>query len=294
MPVIAVANNKGGVSKTTTACNVAYCMAQRGEKVLLIDMDSQGNATRTYGVSPEQYSVGMYHLLLDQIRMMLLDKPKYSIRKAVLKTSYGLDLIPCDSRVSEISTWLQDHAAVFNGADLQRYWQKEFPFFLLKILDEVRGKYTRIIIDTPPAFEYNTKASLIASDHIIIPVELGDLELTGLESLFKKIVGFKKDYDRDVSVLGIIVNRYDWGKKGGRTVVERALEEQLREHPVFGKYVCQNIIYRNTSIREAAVLGKLAATYEKKNARSARENFDEFVEEIEIRLAREEAAASGD
>jgi chromosome partitioning protein len=287
LSIITVANKKGGVSKTLTACNVACLMAQPpfSEKVLIVDMDSQGDTTRSFGITPEDYKVCIYHLFMDQIRLTLKEKPNYKVTDAIIKTEYNVDLLPCDERISEVSTWLQDHADKFKrGLDIKNYWKTKFPYFLVNIFKALEGKYTRIIIDTPPAFEYNTKAALLASDYVIIPTELGDLELTGLENLYKKIYDLKAEYKNHISILGIVINRYEGSAKGARTVVERALEASLREHPMLGKYVFNTVIFRNTSVREAAVLGKLAVTYKKRKAKSVRQNFEDLVEEVEARL----------
>lgn len=290
MITISIANNKGGVSKTTTAINMAAILAERGERVLLIDMDSQGSATRGYSIFPDQYEICIAHLLLDQIMIMLGKKPSYKIKNAIMKTPYGVDVIPCDSRVSAVATWLQDNGHIFrSGKDIKHHWKNHFPWFLNYILKDLQSSYDRVIIDTPPAFEYNTTISLLASDYVIVPVELGDYEINALESLKMRIDALKEECKSSVSILGVVVNRYEGGIRGARTVVEKALEEQLREHPVFTGQVFENVIYKSAVVREAAVLGVLAVSHKKKKGRSVKENFLNFVEEVELWLAKRRA-----
>lgn len=290
---IAISNNKGGVSKTTTATNLACIMAERGEKVLLVDTDGQGNATRSYNITPDTYEVGIYNLMMDQINVMLNNKTIFKVRDGIVKTSYGVDVLPCDSRISEIATWMQDNGHVFKkGSDIEKYWKNYFPYFLSNILTEIDDKYDRCIIDTPPAFEYLTKAALIASDFVIVPVELGDFELTGLENLVQKIMSLREEFNIDLSILGIVVNRYEGSSKGARTLVEKALESQLRDHPEFSENIFETVIYRNASVREASVLGKLAVHHTKRKAKSVRDNFENFAEEVELWLAKLEAATT--
>lgn len=293
MKTIVISNNKGGVSKTTTATNLACYMAELGEKVLLVDVDGQGNASRSYQATPDKYEVGIYHLLMDQIGIMLKNKPMYKIKDGIFKTSYGVDIMPCDSRIEEVPTWLQDNGSSFkNGAEIEHYWKKYFPYFLSNILNEVKENYTRCIIDTPPNFGYITQSTLIASDYVIVPVELGDFELTGLENLVQKIITLRKEYHINLSILGIVVNRYEGGKNGAKATLDKSLEKQLREHPDFSDYVFKTVIYRNTSVREAIAVGSLAVHYKKKNSRLFRNNFGDLCEEVELWLAKQEAAAT--
>lgn len=286
MITISVANNKGGVSKTTTAINMAAIMAERGERVLLIDMDSQGSATNSYSIFPNQYEICIAHLLLDQIMIMLKNKPTYQVKDAIIKTQYGVDVIPCDGRVSEIATWLQDNGEHFTGKDIMLYWKNHFPWFLKNIISVLESSYDRVIIDTPPTFAYDLKASLLASDYIIVPVELGRHEIRALESLNIRIDHLKNEYKSNASLLGVVVNRYEGGLKGARTVVEKSLEKQLRNHRVFSGLVFENVIYKSTVIKEAAALGMLSISHTKKRVRSVKENFLDFVEEVELWLAK--------
>lgn len=293
MIVITVANNKGGVSKTTTAVNMAYCMARRGERVLLVDMDSQANATRNYGITNEDFSISIYNLLMDRVRTTIGTKSKYKVQDAIIKTKYNVDLLPCDERISEIPTWLQSNGNLFKtGAEIEKFWKNHFPYFLLNIINELNDHYDRMIIDTPPNLEYNTKSALLASDYVVVPLELGEFEITGLEKFINEILLLKSQYGVNLSILGILVSRYDYGGNGARAKVEQELEDQLRNHKVYGKYVFNTIIYKNAAYREAAVFLQPAASYKKRKARSVRDNFDNFVEEVELWLAKEEAAVT--
>jgi chromosome partitioning protein len=290
--VITIANNKGGVAKTTTVCELGYSMCMAGEKVLVIDVDGQGNATRNFGLFRSDYKINMYNLLEDQIRMMLGSGTQYCVKDAVTKTRYGVDLIPCDAKISAIPTWLQDNGSMFKtGSEIEHYWRNDFPVFLSNIIREVKDDYTRIIIDTPPALEYCTTAALIASDYVIIPVELGDLELIGLDRLFSRIKQLKNEYGNP-AILGIVVNRYEGGRTGARTIVGRDLETELREDKTYGNLVFGAVIYKSASVREAGIKGMLVSAYQKKKARSVFENFHNLMEEVEMRL--QAAAAKHD
>lgn len=286
---ISIASNKGGVGKSSTACFLAYMLKERGKKVLLIDMDSQGNATRTYGITPKQYNTCIYHLFLDQIRKSIGNKPLYKIRDTIIKTEFGVDLLPSDNRLSEIPTWLQANGSKFKtGAEIEKLWKNNFPWFLTNILQDVDNKYDRVIIDTPPAFEYNTKTALLASNYVIIPVELGDLEVAGAENMYIRINNFKNSHKAGrLIVLGVLKNRFE-----NRANVEKGLDDELNNHPLFGNIVFNTVIYRNTAVKEAAVLGKLAVLHKKKGARSVKEDYYNFAEEVELRLEKHRRAAA--
>lgn len=286
MKTIAISNNKGGVSKTTTSAHLACVLAERGNKVILVDTDGQGNASRAYSIFPNDYKCGLYHLMINQIGVMLNQKPSIKTKDGIIKADYGVDVIPCDSRISEIPTWLQDNGHLFKkGAEIKNYWEKYFPFFMTNILSEVSDQYDFCIIDTPPAFEFITKSALIASDYVIVPVELGDFELTGLESLVDKILSLKNKFDLALSILGIVINRHE----GSRTNLEKGLEASLREHESLGKYVFNNVINKRNAIREAFALGKLGINHYSRNRKgqmSVADNYRNFAEEVELWLAK--------
>ncbi len=290
MVIIAITSNKGGIGKTSTACSLAYMLKERGKSVLLVDMDAQGNATRTYGVTPGKYNTCIYHLFLDQIRKILGEKPRYKIANTIIKTKYGVDLLPSDSRLSKISTWLQENGGMFkSGTEIENLWKNEFPNFLKNILEKIKPQYDRIIIDTPPAFEYNTKNALMVSDYVIIPVEQGDLEVAGAENIYLEINSFKNPFNaKNPSVLGVLINRYT-----KRANVEKALAAEVRNHPLFGNVVFKTVIHKNTVVKEAAVLGKLAVLHKKRGARSVKDNFYDLAEEVELRIEKNQKEIDG-
>lgn len=290
--VITVTNNKGGVSKTTLAVNLAYCYAQKGQRVLLVDVDAQRNATKNFNIADvKQGEISLYNLFLNEIKKMLKQKTPLEFKKAIVRTEYGVDVLRGDQRLSSIPTWMLDNISQFKSiTETQRHWEYEFPFFLQNILRGIKEKYDKIIIDTPPAFEYHTKGALLASDYYLTPIELGEYEFDGLENLFALIRDFKQKFKKNIEMLGIVITRYEGGSKGARFTVERDLEEQLKEHPLLGDYVFKTFLYRCTAVREAATEKVPAAhrdRYRKPQPkRSVWETYNNLIEEVDLWAAK--------
>lgn len=294
--ILCVTNNKGGVSKTTDAVNLSYVFAQKGRRVLLVDVDGQRNATKNFGIKDKEKGITLYHLFIDEIRAMnpkKLGKPEYNVKNAIYKTDFGVDVLRGDYRLYNIPTWLLSNLDKFESIkELKRYWDYDYPYLLKNILNKVKSNYDLIIIDTPPAFEYHVTAALLASDFYIIPVELGEYEFEGLESLYGLIKLHKNHFKNNIELLGIVLSRYEGKDHQARSAYERKMENDLRTHPLLGQMVFNTIIYKRASYKYAALDKEPAAhrdRYRKiKKSISIWENFNELAEEVDMWLIRKQ------
>ena len=167
--VIAIINQKGGVGKTTTAVNLAACLAYKGKKVLLIDSDAQGNATSGLGIDKKSVELSTYDCLVD-------DK---KIKDAILRTKYkNLSVLAATQELS--------------AADIELSYEKEREFFFKKAVNHIREDYDFIIIDSPPALGLLTLNIMTASDSCLIPIQCEYYALEGLAQLISTIKTIKK------------------------------------------------------------------------------------------------------
>ena len=233
--VIAIANQKGGVGKTTTAINLSTCVAERGKKVLLIDIDPQGNATSGIGIEKDNLTFSIYDLMIG----------KCDMDEVLIKAyNHNLDVLPANMNLSGIEIDLIDRA--------------EREYVLKNIIDDVKKNYNYVIIDCPPSLNMLTINAMVAADSVIIPVQCEYFALEGLTQLLKTLDLIKEKLNTSLKVDGIVFTMYDSRTNLANQVVED-VKENLHEH------VFETKIPRNVRLAEAPSFGLTINMYDDKS-----------------------------
>ena len=255
--VISIANQKGGVGKTTTAINLAAALAASELKVLLIDSDPQGNSTTGVGIPKGGENKTLYDVLVDEA----------PIAEAIRQTEYeGLAVVPADQNL------------VATNLDLVDAESREER--LKKALAEVKAGYQYVIIDCPPALDLLTLNALVASDSVLIPIQCEFFALEGISQLTETIDRVKTAFNPALDVEGVLLTMYD-----DRTNLTRQVEADLREF--FEEKVFKAVVPRSVRLAEAPSFGKSILAYDPRS-RGA-EAYIQLAKEI---LAHEQRARS--
>ncbi len=223
--IIAVVNQKGGVGKTTTVVNLGAALAEKGKRVLLVDLDPQGSLSSSVGIEVQPDTPTMYTLLSHH------DAPPHS---AILSVKEHLDVIPSDIHLAAAELELVDRA----GRE----------HMLKKVLSPLRDEYDFILIDCPPNLGLLTVNALTAADEVIIPLQCEFLALRGLGTLFENIARVRKRLNPRLQVRGILPVMFD-----PRPWHTRQILEETRA--LFGDYVFPITVRRSIRFAEAAVAG---------------------------------------
>lgn len=234
--VIAVANQKGGVGKSTTAINLSACLAEKEKKVLTIDMDPQGNTTSGLGVDKNNVENTLYELLLGEA------ETKNTIVKNVVE---NVDLIPSNVNLS--------------GAEIELIGVDEKEYILKKIIDKVRRKYDYIIIDCPPSLNMLTINALTAANSVLVPIQCEYYALEGLSQLIHTIDLVKDRLNKKLVMEGVVFTMYDARTNLSLQVVEN-VKDNLQQN------IYKTIIPRNVRLAEAPSYGQPITLYDKKSA----------------------------
>ena len=234
--VIAVANQKGGVGKSTTAINLSACLAEKEKKVLTIDMDPQGNTTSGLGVDKNNVENTLYELLLGEA------ETKDTIVKDVVE---NVDLIPSNVNLS--------------GAEIELIGVDEKENILKKIIDKVRRKYDYIIIDCPPSLNMLTINALTAANSVLVPIQCEYYALEGLSQLIHTIDLVKDRLNKKLVMEGVVFTMYDARTNLSLQVVEN-VKDNLQQN------IYKTIIPRNVRLAEAPSYGQPITLYDTKSA----------------------------
>ena len=229
--VVALANQKGGVGKTTTAVNLGAYLAYAGKRVLLLDMDPQANATSSLGLDKNALTRSVYDALVGS-------EP---VSRLVCLTAYaGLDLLPASPALAGAQVELVNMA----GRETR----------LRRALEPLRPRYDYVLIDTPPSLGMLTVNALTAADGVLIPIQCEYLPLEGLGQLLHTIELVRQSLNPDLAISGLILTMYD-----PRTNLARQVVEEIRQH--FPAIVFRSIIPRSVKLSEAPSYGEPIIAY---------------------------------
>lgn len=249
--IIAIANQKGGVGKTTTAINLSASLVEQNKKVLLVDIDPQGNSTRGVGFDNDMINVSIYHLLMNT----------KDVKECISKTQFeNLDLIPATIDLA--------------GADFELATAQSNKHYRLKNqLDCVKDDYDYIIVDCPPSLGLLSTNALVASNGVLIPVQCEYYALEGLVQLLATIRRIQGTFNKKLNIEGVLLTMYD-----SRTKLSNEVAIEVRKF--FKERVYNVSIPRNVKISEAQSRGKPIIYFDKNSsgAKAYMELSKEFIE----------------
>ncbi|MBE7440071.1 MAG: ParA family protein [Spirochaetales bacterium] len=229
--IIAVANQKGGVGKTTTCVNLCGYLARQGKKVLLVDIDPQGNASSGLGLATEDLERTIYHMLLGDI----------SAAEAIVSTNIaGLDILPANVHLS--------------GIEVDMLGMEEREFLLKGHLAQVAARYDFVYIDCPPNLGILTLNALSAAQGVLITLQTEYYALEGLTQLMKVIQLVQQNLNPALRLEGVVLTMYD-----SRTALANQVTQDVRNH--FQELVYESVIPRNVRLSEAPSFGKFIGDY---------------------------------
>lgn len=248
--VIAVANQKGGVGKTTTAVNLSSCVAYQEKKVLLIDLDPQGNATTGLGINKNELEKSSYDMLINNV----------SINDVAIPTQQET-LFLCPSSIKLAGAEVELVSAISRETKLK------------SAIEEMKDQYDYIFIDCPPSLGLITLNALTASDTVLVPIQCEFYALEGLTQLMETVKLVQKHLNKKLQVEGVVMTMFD-----ARTNLSIEVVEEVRRH--FGNKVYSTIIPRNVKLSEAPSYGLPIILYDEhsKGAEAYLKLSEEFIE----------------
>ena len=251
--IIAVANQKGGVGKTTTSINLAACLAEKGKKVLAVDMDPQGNLTSGLGVDKDSVEKSIYELIIGEVDI------KEVINKEVLE---NLDIIPTSIDLS--------------AAEIELIGVDDKEYILRNAIDQVKDQYDFVIIDCPPSLSMLTINAMTTADSVIVPIQCEYYALEGLSQLIHTVELVKDRLNSKLEIEGVVFTMYDARTNLSLQVVEN-VKDNLQQN------IYKTIIPRNIRLAEAPSYGLPINKYDPKltGAESYMRLADEVIEREE-------------
>lgn len=249
---IAIANQKGGVGKTTTAVNLAVGLKLRGKRVLLIDMDAQANATSHLGFNPAEVETTIYDILSGS---------EMATKHAIINTQFGIDLMPSNLNLASAETEFLDEIGREKLLDTA--------------LEQIKGSYDYIIIDCPPSLGLLVINALSAADRVIIPVQGEYFAVEGLAKLLQIVSRVHKRVNPRLGVLGVLLTMVDQRRK-----LDTEMVKLVRER--LSHYVFNAVIRRNVKLAEAAREGQPIFVYDSKS--TGAEDYAALVDELLIQV----------
>lgn len=229
--IIAIANQKGGVGKTTTAVNLSACLGKLGQRVLLVDFDPQGNATTGCGLDKTALEKSIYQVIMREM----------TLKEVVQHTEYLIDILPASIDLA--------------GAEVELATAEEREIRLKTALDAVRPEYDYIIIDCPPSLGLLSLNSLAASDGILVPIQCEFYALEGLSQIMKTIELVHEEINPDLELFGVLLTMYD-----SRTKLSEQVVEEVRKY--FEDKVYETVIPRTVRLSEAPSYGMPIIAYD--------------------------------
>lgn len=234
--IIAVANQKGGVGKTTTATNLSACLAEKGKKVLAVDIDPQGNMTSGLGVDKNEVENTVYEMILDECTI------QECIQENVLE---NLSLIPSNVNLA--------------GAEIELIGVENKEFILKESIDQMKDAYDFIIIDCPPSLNTLTVNAMTTADTVLVPIQCEFFALEGLSQLIHTINLVRERLNPSLDIEGVVFTMYD-----ARTNLSLQVVENVKEN--LNQTIYKSIIPRNVRLAEAPSHGKPITLYDSKSA----------------------------
>ena len=246
--IIAVANQKGGVGKTTTAINLSSCLASLGKKVLAIDLDPQGNMTSGLGIDKNEVEYTVYELILGQV----------GIEKVICKDALeNLDVLPTNINLS--------------AAEIELIGVEEKEFIIRKEVDKVKKNYDFIVIDCPPSLSMLTINAMTTADSVLVPIQCEYYALEGLSQLIHTIDLVKERLNPELKIEGVVFTMYD-----ARTNLSLQVVENVKDN--LQQTIYKTIIPRNIRLAEAPSHGLPINLYDPKS--SGAESYMLLAEEV--------------